>query len=66
MSVWQRIGIVGLVTWLIAMPICITIGNNNARLLWLALVVPLALLWLLGVAVISAVRWMGRRTGELR
>jgi hypothetical protein len=60
MSGWQRIGVVVLVAWLTAVPICIAVGNNNARLLWLALIVPLALLWLLGAAVIGAVRWVAR------
>jgi hypothetical protein len=64
MSGWRRIAIVLSIAWLIAKPICVTVGNNNARALWLALVVPLALLWLLGTAVIGAVRWVGRRTGE--
>ncbi len=56
MSGWNRIGIVISVAWLISMPICIAVGNNNARALWLALVVPLALLWLLGAAVIGALQ----------
>jgi hypothetical protein len=42
------------------MPICIDVENNNARALWLALVVPLALLWLLGAAVIGALQKVAR------
>ena len=78
MSVWQKIGAVISVLWLIGLPIYLVVrsgswktvghaliaGNSDTVALWTMMLGPVVLIWSIGVITLDAVLWIRRRLSE--